>query len=91
MAAPLFVSPHIKGYFFHAGRPDFIIMLNTSCLVICFAIYARQKFFHNALLPNGTSALFEFWPGINSETNDLTLSIYSYNKNLISKWENPDL
>ena len=59
----------IKGYFFQPGRPVFIIVINTSCSGICFAIYAWQKFFHNALAPNDARALFEFLPGINSETN----------------------
>ena len=61
MAASLFVSPHnIKGYFFKPGGPVFIIVINTSCLGICYTIYAWQKFFHNALMLNGALALFEF-------------------------------
>ena len=62
-----------KGYFYKAGRPVFIIAINTSCSGICFAIYAWQKFFHNALGPYGTRALFGFLPGINSKTNALTV------------------
>ena len=55
MAAPLFVSPHKnKGYFFQPGRPVFIIVINTSCLGVCYRIYARQKFLNNALAPDGT-------------------------------------
>ena len=62
------------------GTDCLFIVVNTSCSGICFAIYAWQKFFHNPLAPNGSRALFEFLPGINSETNALTLGIYSYNK-----------
>ena len=68
----------IKGHFFKPGRPVFIIVINTSCSGICYAIYARQTFFHNGLMPNSAPALFEFLPCINSVTNGLTLSIYSY-------------
>ena len=67
-------------HYFKPGRLVFIIVINTSCLGICYAIYARQKFFHNALRPNGARALFEFLPDINSVINVLTLSIYSYIK-----------
>ena len=70
----------IKGHFFKVCRLVFIKVINTSCSCICFAIYAWQKFFHNALSPNGAHALFELLPGINSETNALTVGIYSYNK-----------
>ena len=68
----------IKGYFFKPGRLVFIIVINISCSGIFYAIYARQKFFHDDLLPNSARALFEFLLGINSVTNALTLSIYSY-------------
>ena len=34
---------------FKPGGPVFIIVENTSCSSICCVIYARQKFFHNAL------------------------------------------
>ena len=68
----------IKEYFFKSGRPVFIVATNTSCSGICYAIYARQNFFYNALAPNGGRALFKFLTGINSVTNALTLGIYSY-------------
>ena len=73
MTASLFVSPHKKkGYFCKASRPFFKIAINASCSSICFVIYARQKFFHNAL--------FEFLPGINSEKNAFTGGVCSYHR-----------
>ena len=66
-------SQKIKGFFFKAGRMVFIIVINTSCSGICYAIHAQQNFLHYAC------ALFEFLPGINNITNALTVGIYSYN------------
>ena len=31
----------IKGYFLKPARPVFIIVINTSCLHVCYRIYAR--------------------------------------------------
>ena len=67
-----------KGYFFKAGRPVFIIAINTSSSGICFAINAWQKFFRIPLEPYGACALFEFLLGINGETKALAVGIYSY-------------
>ena len=53
----------VKGYFFQPGRPVFIIVINTSCLGVCYRIYTRQKFLNNALMPNGALALFEIFAG----------------------------
>ena len=53
----------INGYFFQLGRPVFKIVKNTSCLGVCYRIYAQQKFLNNALAPNGVLALFEIFAG----------------------------
>ena len=47
-----------------------------SCSGICYSIYARQKFLHNALAPEGALALFEIFAG--PVTNALTIGIYYY-------------
>ena len=64
----------IKGYFLKPGRPVFIIVINASCSGVSYRIYAWQKFFNNALTPNG--ALLEFWPGVYRVTNTLTIGIF---------------
>ena len=49
----------IKACFLKPDRPVFIIVINTSCSGVCYRIYARQKFFNNALAP----ALFGIFAG----------------------------
>ena len=83
MAASLFVSPHKNKGIFH--RPVFIIVINTSCLGVCYRIYARQKFLNNALAPDGTVDYLEFLPGVYPVTNALTISIYSYNQTAVGE------
>ena len=61
MAARLFVSPHknfLKKHFFKPGRPIFIIVINTSCSGICYAIYARRKFGAHGLFENAFHSIF---------------------------------
>ena len=53
----------IKACFLKPDRPIFIIVINTSCSGVCYRIYARQKFFNNALAPNGALALFGIFAG----------------------------
>ena len=53
----------IKACFLKPHRPVFVIVINTSCSGICYRIYARQKFFNNALEPNGALALFGIFAG----------------------------
>ena len=53
----------IKGYFLKPCRPVFIIVINTSCSGVCYRIYARQKFLNNALMSDGTLALFGIFAG----------------------------
>ena len=53
----------IKACFLKPDRLIFIIVINTSCSGVCYRIYARQKFFNNALAPNGALALFGIFAG----------------------------
>ena len=53
----------IKACFLKPDRPVFIIVINTSCSGVCYRIYTRQKFFNNALAPDGTLALFGIFAG----------------------------
>ena len=53
----------IKACFLKPDRPIFIIVINTSCSGVCYRIYAWQKFFNNALAPNGALALFGIFAG----------------------------
>ena len=53
----------IKAYFLKPDRSVFIIEINTSCSGVCYRIYARQKFFNNALAPYGALALFVIFAG----------------------------
>ena len=53
----------IKACFLKPDRPIFIIVIYTSCSGVCYRIYARQKFFNNALAPNGALALFGIFAG----------------------------
>ena len=53
----------IKACFLKPDRPVFIIVINTSCSGVCYRIYAWQKFFNNALVPNGALALFGIFAG----------------------------
>ena len=53
----------IKACFLKPDRPVFIIVINTSCSGVCYRIYARQKFFNNALAPYGALALFGIFAG----------------------------
>ena len=53
----------IHRYFFQPGGPVFIIVINTSCSGVCYRMYARQKFFNNALVPHGALALFGIFAG----------------------------
>ena len=48
-------------------------------LVHCCPIYARQKFFDNALTPDGAIALLRIFGGRKSSNNVLAVGIYSYN------------
>ena len=54
----------IKACFLKPDRPAFIIVINTSCSGVCYRIYARQKFFTNALAPDGALALFGIFAGV---------------------------
>ena len=69
----------IKACFLKPDRPIFIIVINTSCSGVCYRIYARQKFFNNALAPNGALALFGIFAGVYPVTNARARGIYYYN------------
>ena len=53
----------IKASFLKPDRLVFIIVINTSCSGVCYRIYARQKFFNNALAPSSALALFGIFAG----------------------------
>ena len=56
----------IKACFLKPDRSVFIIVINTSCSGVCYRIYARQKFFNNAL---ALWHYLEFLPGVYPVTN----------------------
>ena len=75
-------------------RPVFIIVINTSCSGVCYRIYARQKFFNNALTPDGTLALFGIFAGRIScnkrpHTQYLLLHCQSYDLTNLKSWPPP--
>ena len=61
---------------FYESVHAFKTIWRLPCL--CYLIKIKGHFFK---VGNGICVLFEFLPGINSETNALTVGIYSYNNN----------
>ena len=78
-----------KACFLKPDRPVFIIVINTSCSGVCYRIYARQRFFNNALAPDGALALFGIFAGrisCNKRPHTQYLLLQQRSKDVLPPW-----